>query len=111
VLREVLGLKTNKVAKDWRNLHNEKVGNFYSSSDTVKTIGPSRPTNVFMVVKLGYQDQTIKQTVITFLRGVPRTRLSDRKRNEDTRTKVNAETVNEMEEEEEEGTRMMYLRR
>jgi hypothetical protein len=53
VRREILERKSDEVAKDWGNVHNEKVRNFCSSSSAVRRIRPGRPPYVFMVVELG----------------------------------------------------------
>ena len=53
VLREILGSKSDEVAKDWGNVYNEKVGDFCSSSSTVRRIRPGRPAYVFMVEEFG----------------------------------------------------------
>jgi hypothetical protein len=53
VLREILEPKSEEVAEDWGNVYNEKVGDFCSSSSTVRRIRPGRPAYVFMVVELG----------------------------------------------------------
>jgi stage III sporulation protein SpoIIIAA len=112
LLREILGPKSDKVAKDWGNVHNEKVRNFCSSSNAVRMIVPSRPPYVFMVVEIGCQDKTIKQIVMTFLIGEPGFRLSDQMRNEDARTRLNVKKVNEMTENERKRncTHTVYLR-
>jgi hypothetical protein len=49
VRRGILEPKSDEVAKDLENAHDEKVHNFCSSSSTVRRIRPGRPPYVFMV--------------------------------------------------------------
>jgi hypothetical protein len=42
LLRRIFGPKREKIAGDWRKLHNEKLHNFYSSRDMIRLIKSRR---------------------------------------------------------------------
>jgi hypothetical protein len=53
VLRRIFGLKRDEVTGGWTKLHNEDLGNLYSSPNTIRTIKSSRIKWAGHVVQMG----------------------------------------------------------